>query len=344
MTRDIRIAPYAMKIICPGNFWQEFKIKCNNKYSTDMLQLVQLLLQVDPKIRPSSASLMRELCQIQSINNNNILTKSQNPFTTETYDHNKAAQHFNWFVPDNRTNQGSQTEESRQQQLHNNFEVNENLTVDKLISIYQDKSYSQLPSFSGEFPLPINSCYSNLTVLKESTHRQLSSDKLRQATAQTAFTNCRMNDYYPKRHFEDTYFLHDTQNINTRLTDILTDYNKILIIGEAGIGKTTWCKRAAFLWSSSIIVNIEDSNNAHQHNPRTFSSSSLSDQFSCDVADQEFLQKGFKFCFALRLRDITDDLNTEMSKMCNYRFSDSKYSAIDFIIAHANEILFLLGN
>ena len=139
-----------------------------------------------------------------------------------------------------------------------------------------------------------------------------------------------MNDYYSNRPFEENYFLYNDSHNKTcpSLEEIFQrNEKKVLIIGEAGVGKTTWCKRIAYLWSTN---DIKDENHRDNHQQNIYSS-----------RDRKFLCEKFKFCFVFRLRNITQSLHFELMGMCDWPFNEQTCN--EFIVSHKNNLLFVLG-
>ena len=215
---------------------------------------------------------------------------------------------------------------SNVENLNQSIEVEEKKATRYLLAHYQKRNYSMLPSFFDELRLPINSCFVQVIMLRKSKQQAILAMKLKSS-------NKLMNDYAQLRSFEAEYFSHDdTYHESVNLRTMLTNHSKILIIGEAGMGKTTWCLRLAFMWSNVQYIEADSATEGRNINYKLGNEEKL---------DTKFLQDKFKFCFVFRLRNIEHNLNFEMAKMCKHPFTEQ--SCEKFIFSHSSEILFVLG-
>ena len=134
--------------------------------------------------------------------------------------------------------------------------------IDLLKSKYSRPSYYMLHRFCedklSDKSLKVDSCYAPLTIMKRFKFKQ----KQNSEKAKADVHHSSMNDYYSDRLIEAEFFLNDDKyKTNPSLEELLTNNEKILIIGEAGVGKTTWCKRIAYLWSTSCLPDSSFPNN-----------------------------------------------------------------------------------
>ena len=109
------------------------------------------------------------------------------------------------------------------------------------------------------------------------------------------------------------------------VTEMFQKSQKILVIGDAGTGKTTWCHMLCHFWANRDC--IDDWNKLR--NTRKI--------------HMIFLQKNFDYCFIFHLREVEED-SVEL-KLCSLlEIPDcSEKTFTDFITANASRMLFILG-
>ena len=173
--------------------------------------------------------------------------------------------------------------------------------------------------FENEEPLSITDCYVDVMIVKNW--------KPSQQNLTSHLDNNNYNSYQKRRH-HNSHLSSDCISIK----DIFKESRKVLVIGAAGTGKTTWCKMLSYMWANN---NNNNNNNNHQNSE---DGSGINNNPS-----QKYLQESFDYCFLFHLRDVSQSKwEREFCFHCSIPICDET-TMVNFLVNNSERILFILG-
>lgn len=178
--------------------------------------------------------------------------------------------------------------------------------------------------FEDEQPLSIRDCYVDVIIVRDWEEKQR-----RKKISKNSNQNS-LSVVDPKRNFNPHLSIGCLS-----IEEIFAESGKILVIGEAGTGKTTWCNMLCNLWASNLGNN----------NGGVFTGSvdENIDECGYNKKSQKYLHDNFDFCFLFHLRNIRESKwEREVCILCSIPFCD-EITMSNFILEHSERILFILG-